>query len=90
MKEMAPRCFECGRRETNRDGVDSILLKAFSYNLSQRALYKVDRALLNTNSEILFRRMTAVSVERVDCRAGGRRFDSWGRTNTQGLKITAK
>ena len=29
-------------------------------------------------------------VERVDCRAGGRGFDSWGRTNTQGLKITEK
>ena len=32
----------------------------------------------------------AQSVERVDCRAGGRGFDSWGRTNTQGLKITEK
>ena len=32
----------------------------------------------------------AQSVERVDCRAGGREFDSWGRTNTQGLKITEK
>ena len=32
----------------------------------------------------------ALSVERVDCRAGGRGFDSWGRTNTQGLKITEK
>ena len=30
------------------------------------------------------------SVERVDCRAGGRGFDSWGWTNTQGLKITEK
>ena len=29
-------------------------------------------------------------VEHVDCRAGGRRFDSWGQTNTQGLKITEK
>ena len=26
----------------------------------------------------------------LDCRAGGRGFDSWGRTNTQGLKITEK
>ena len=25
-----------------------------------------------------------------DCRAGGRGFDSWGRTNTRGLKITEK
>ena len=32
----------------------------------------------------------AQSVERVDCRAGRRGFDSWGRTNTQGLKITEK
>ena len=32
----------------------------------------------------------AQSVERVDCRAGGRGFDSWGRTNIQGLKITEK
>ena len=32
----------------------------------------------------------AQSVERVDCRAGSRGFDSWGRTNTQGLKITEK
>ena len=26
----------------------------------------------------------------LDCRAGGRGFDSQGRTNTQGLKITEK
>ena len=26
----------------------------------------------------------------VDCRAGGRGFDSWGQTITQGLKITEK
>ena len=32
----------------------------------------------------------AQSVERVDCRAGGRGLDSRGRTNTQGLKITEK
>ena len=32
----------------------------------------------------------AQSVERVDCRVGGRGFDSWGWTNTQGLKITEK
>ena len=34
--------------------------------------------------------VVAQSVERVDRRAGGRGFDSWGRTNTQGLKITEK
>ena len=32
----------------------------------------------------------AQSVERVDYRAGGRGFDSRGRTNTQGLKLTEK
>ena len=32
----------------------------------------------------------AQSVERVHCRAGSRGFDSRGRTNTQGLKITEK
>jgi len=26
----------------------------------------------------------------IDCRTGGRGFDSRGRTNTQGLKITEK
>ena len=31
------------------------------------------------------------SVSRVlDCRVGGRGLDSWGWTNTQGLKITEK
>ena len=31
------------------------------------------------------------SVDRpLDCRAGGHGFDSWGCTNTQGLKITEK
>ena len=34
--------------------------KAFPQNFRQRALYKVDRALLNTNSKILFRRGTTV------------------------------
>ena len=34
--------------------------------------------------------LLAQSVERVDCRAGGRGFDSRGRTNTQGLKVTEK
>ena len=34
--------------------------------------------------------MLAQLVERVNCRAGGRGFDSRGRTNIQGLKITEK
>ena len=34
--------------------------------------------------------LLAQLVECVDCRAGGRGFDSWGWTNTQGLKITEK
>ena len=29
-------------------------------------------------------------VECVDCRVGGRGFDSWGQTDTQGLNITEK
>ena len=37
-----------------------------------------------------FAAVLAQLVERVDCRAGGRGFDSRGRTNTQGLKITEK
>ena len=32
----------------------------------------------------------AQSVERVDCKAGGRGFNSQGQTNTQGLKTTEK
>ena len=34
--------------------------------------------------------LLAQLVECVDCRAGGCGFDSWGQTNTQGLKITEK
>ena len=34
--------------------------------------------------------LLAQLVERVDRRVGGRGFDSWGRTNTQDLKITEK
>ena len=30
------------------------------------------------------------SGKALDCRAGGRGFDSWGWTNTQGLKIAEK
>ena len=40
---------------------------------------KVNKQLVATTVAVL-----AQSVERVDCRAGGRGFDSWGRTNTQG------
>ena len=29
-------------------------------------------------------------VRVLDCRAGGRRFDSWDQTNTQGLNMTEK
>ena len=51
------------------------------------AIVRQQRPLLDSflNPAVL-----AQSVERVDCRAGGRGFDSWGRTNTQGLKITEK
>ena len=44
-----------------------------------------------THIIIFFDRGRFSSVGRVlDCRAGGRGFDSRGRTNTQGLKITEK
>ena len=35
-------------------------LKPFPQNFLQPALYKIDRAQLNTNSKIFFRRVTAV------------------------------
>ena len=42
-------------------------------------------------SQIPFNRGKISSVGRaLDCRAGGRRFYSRGRTNTQALKITEK
>ena len=44
----------------------------------------------NVKMTVVTAAVLAQSVERVDCRAGGRGFDSWGRTNTQGLKITEK
>ena len=45
---------------------------------------------LKTKEEDITAAVLAQSVDRVDCRAGGRGFDSWGRTNIQGLKITEK
>ena len=45
---------------------------------------------MDSDLALLTAAVLAQSVERVDCRAGGRRFDCWGRTNTQGLKITEK
>ena len=47
--------------------------------------YKYPKIFNNGNLAVL-----AQSVERVDCRAGRRGFDSWGWTNTQGLKTTEK
>ena len=45
----------------------------------------------NRYFEIKFNRGRISSVGRaLDCRAGGGGFDSRGRTNTQGLKITEK
>ena len=42
-------------------------------------------------SQIPFNRGKISSVGRaLDCRAGGRGFDSRGRTNTKGLKMTEK
>ena len=55
-----------------------LVLKTRFYNIKGTYDIKVTPAVL------------AQSVERVDYRAGGRGFDSWGRTNTQSLKITEK
>ena len=44
-----------------------------------------------SNVFLILYRGRIISVGRaLDCRAGGRGFDSRGRTNTQGLKITEK
>ena len=51
---------------------------------------KKERKEISENADVATAAVLAQSVERVDCRAGGRGFDSWGRTNTQGLKITEK
>ena len=51
---------------------------------------KKQRKEISENADVATVAVLAQSVERVDCRAGGRGFDSWGRTNTQGLKITEK
>ena len=50
----------------------------------------MERKEISENADVATAAVLAQSVERVDCRAGGRGFDSWGRTNTQGLKITEK
>ena len=42
------------------------------------------------NNSNLDRDRTSSVGRALDCRAGGRGFDSRGRTNTQGLKITVK
>ena len=47
-----------------------------------------DQAVLGAFVRIRGRVSTVGTV--LDCRAGGRGFDSPGRTNTQGLKITEK
>ena len=44
----------------------------------------------NTDLQILYRGSVSSVGRAVDWRAGGRGFDSWGRTNTQSLKITEK
>ena len=51
---------------------------------------KKERKEISENADVATAAVLAQSVERVDCRAGGRGFDSRGRTNTQGLKITEK
>ena len=59
------------------------MLYFFDTDVYQTCFVGVNRAFLTAA-------VLAQSVERVDCREGGRGFDSWGRTNTQGLKITEK
>ena len=50
--------------------------------------------LASTSKDFYYRTFNRGSVRSVgkacDCRAGGRGFHSWGRINTQGLKITEK
>ena len=72
-------------------------LEVFSFSVTQSpfGFANVEILTVPTTSFIynfgyLTAAVLAQSVERVDCRAGGRGFDSWGRTNTQGLKITEK
>ena len=43
---------------------------------------KKERKEISENPDVATAAVLAQSVERVDCRAGGRGFDSWGRTNT--------
>ena len=49
-----------GHVEHTKRDVENILLNPFPYNFRQRYLYKVDRAVLNMNSKIFFRRITGV------------------------------
>ena len=46
-------------------------------------------AIINFSAILIRGRISSVG-RALDCRAGGRGFDSRGRTNTQGLKITEK
>ena len=59
-------------------------MRDFSFDAIDAIIFKVIQITM-VSAAVL-----AQSVERVGCRAGGRGFDSWGRTNTQGLKITEK
>ena len=56
---------------------DSIYYSNFLFSPGHRQSYKTAQDLFSQNRTL-------------DCRAGGRRFDSWGWTNTLGLKITEK
>ena len=47
-------------RGTHCERFENMILKPFPLERRQRNLYKVDRALLNMNSKIFFRRMTVV------------------------------
>ena len=66
----------------------AVLENGFSWVSKKKK--KKQRKEISENADVATVEVLAQSVERVDCRAGGRGFDSWGRTNTQGLKITEK
>ena len=71
---------------SGREMRNAKLLSPFIYFVKSVRILSQNKEPSNINEVAVL----AQSVERVNCRAGGRGFDSWGRTNTQGLKITEK
>ena len=70
--------------------MDKILKCAMAIQMKATEHFSDDVRFIMLYKMVLTAAVLTQSVERVDCRAGGRGFDSWGRTNTQGLKITEK